>query len=55
MTNIKWIFNPLFLKYELLPFMLLTISFIIMIIATVVFVQRELKNDKKGEKKNEKN
>lgn len=53
MNNIRWIFNPDFLKYIRLPFILLTISFIVILIVTIVFIKIETK-DKKGEQ-NEKN
>lgn len=53
MNNIRFIFSPSILKFELIPLILVTISVLLMIIITTVLVNKELKKrGLKNEKKN---
>lgn len=53
MNNIRFIFSPSILRFELIPLILVTISVLLMIIITTVLVNKELKKrGLKNEKKN---
>ncbi len=56
MNNIKWIFNPRFIKYIFIPFVLVVILILIVLILSFIFVRKELKQKNVDEKrrKNEK-
>ncbi len=52
MSNIEIIFDPNILKQEGIPFVILMISFLIIVLVTIYFIYKELK--KKEGRKNEK-
>lgn len=49
MNNIRIIFSPSILRFELIPFIFVTVSVTLMILITILFVKKELK--KRGSKK----
>ena len=53
MDNIRFIFSPSILRFELIPFIIVTISVLIMIVITTILVSKELK--KRGIKNEKKN
>ena len=50
MANIEFIFNPNILKQEGIPFIIIIISFLIMVLVTIYFTYKEIKK-KEGRKK----
>lgn len=50
MNNIRFVFSPSILRFELIPFIIVTISVLITIILTTILVKKELK---KGGSNNE--
>lgn len=53
MNNIRFVFSPSILRFELIPFILVTTSVLLMIIITTILINKELK--KRGIKHEKKN
>ncbi len=51
MNMIKWIFNPRYLDFIMIPFLILIIFVIVAFVVSYLFVKIELKNNNKSEKK----
>lgn len=51
---IKWIFNPRYLDFVMLPFIILIIFVIVAFVVSYLFVKAELKEDKNEKKRGRK-